>query len=59
MALTPLTRPKEYLESVVAGLQVAIPAEIPLILREVARNLEALARDADRYLKQVDEPDDY
>lgn len=57
--LTPITRPHAYLEAILAGLPKAVPMELPGILREVARNLEALANDAERYLTQVEEPDDY
>lgn len=59
MSLTPLTRPRAYLEAVLAGLPQAPPTELPAILREVARAIEALAGDAERHLTQVDEPDDY
>lgn len=57
--MTPLERPRAYLEAIVAGLPLAIPAELPSILREVARNLNVLADEAERSMLVVDEPDDY
>jgi hypothetical protein len=53
--LTPLTRPRAYLEAVTAGLAVAPPQELPGILREIARNLGVLAQEAEKELAK-DQP---
>ena len=56
----PLYEPaRAYLEAVAVGVTVAIPAELPSVLREVARNLCSLADRAERELMIVEEPDDY
>jgi hypothetical protein len=56
--ITPLTRPREYLEAVAVGIKLAEPSEIPSIIREIARNLNTLADAAERYTERMRPPDD-
>ena len=56
----PLHEPaRAYLEAVAIGLTIAIPAQLPSILREVARNVAVLAQEAENALMVTEEPDDY
>lgn len=48
--MSPLSRPQEYLEVVAAGIKIAEPRELPEILREIARNLEVLANEAEFHI---------
>lgn len=48
-----------YLEAVSVGIQKSTLAELPLRLREIARNLESLAHGAEIELSKPKEPDDY
>ena len=57
--MTPLEEPLAYLDAVSVGIKHGAPAELPSRLREIARNLEALAMTAENYLTVTDEPDDY
>jgi hypothetical protein len=55
-----LTRPKEYLLAAAEGLgKQSTPAALPACLREIARNLDVLAAEAERFLNTVEEPDDF
>lgn len=58
--MDPIERPRAYLEAVAVGLSLASPMELPAILREIARNVNVLADEADRkLLAEISEPDDY
>lgn len=48
-----------YLEAVSVWIQKSTLAELPLRLREIARNLESLAHGAEIELSKPKEPDDY
>lgn len=51
---------KGYLAAVAEGLcKNDPPALLPLCLREIARNLHALADKAERHMAIIEEPDDY
>ena len=47
-----------YLEAVSVGIRQSTPAELPLRLEEIARNLESLAKEARYALNVVPEIDD-
>ena len=60
MPETDLERSRAYLHAVAEGLcKRDPPALLPLRLREIARNVSALADTAERHLNTVEEPDDY
>lgn len=48
-----------YLQAISGSLRFSTLAELPDRLREIARNLEAIARGAEYDLNHVEEPDDY
>ena len=56
--MTPIERPAAYLEAVSAGIRQAGRAELPIVLREIARNLNVLADEAERYLEPPSVPDE-
>jgi hypothetical protein len=56
--VSPLDRAREYLDTVAAGLKIAVPAELPMIARQIALEMIEIADEAEARLTQPDEPDE-